>query len=363
MSRVAVALVALACAAGAVRAQERGGGVAAARARLARADSLLTQLQRRDSMANRQVYFQRRARLFAAGQLVALLPGTVGTETGQRLVAGARDDLDGAVPPTFVDAYVVAAAAATDVDSALRADGLSSRRIVEADVDPRPDSLADGWVVAGAIAAAYRQALDTTWRSWLPLVLPAYWTIARNGRNAVRELMGAETRTGADCLGGSVRGCRLWLGLDADADLYRSRYRPEELRRMIENRWFGPGAERDLYRQCMGGSDEACQRAAPLTVPAVPAGFESRASLLDFVRTRKPAGGLVRALADSAGPIGERLAHASGMQEDTLVADWRTWLLTGGGLPTVTASLRDALPVAFFVGLLLFAASRSGRWR
>jgi hypothetical protein len=364
MSRVLAALLVLTVAASAAHAQGPARGIAETRRLLARADSLEAQLAWRDSVARQQTYAVRLARPFEAGPLVTLLPAAVGEETGQRIATGARDALDGAVPDAFVRTHVVVAAAAAGVDSVLRASGLASRATVTAVVPPRPDSFADGTPVAGALAAAYRETLDTTWRAWLPFVLPVRWTMLRDGRGAVRELMGSDTRTGAECLGGSVVGCRLWLGLDADTNPYRSRYRPDELRRMIASRSFVWSYSTGLVGACTAGSDEACVDAAARgLLSAVPAGLESRGSLLTFVRNRRPRGALVEAFADSTGAVGERLARAAGMPEDSLVRAWRIWLLTGGGLPRVTADVRDALPVVLFTGLLLLAAARSGRWR
>lgn len=365
MSRSAAVLVALTVTASVAGAQQPRGGVAASRALLARADSLWADLARRDSAAHERTYLLRRARRADAGALAVLLPSSAGTETAVRIAAGASAFLDGVVPAEFERRYVVVANSASGADSVLRAEGLTSRARLPAEVAPQPDSLANGWPVAIAVAWAYLQTLDTTWRAWLPIPLPIGWTMPRNGRAAVRELMGGEVRSGADCLGGGAAGCRRWLGLDADSNPYRSRYRPAELRRAIGNRWFfnGEADMRALVRQCADGSDEACVSAAPRVVPAVPAGFEARASLLAFVRARQPAGALQRALADSSGALGARLARATRLSEDSLVGAWRIWLLTGGGLPRVRAGLRDALPVVLFAGLLLLAASRSGRWR
>ncbi len=365
MSRVTVLLLALAGAAATARGQTPGsGGLAQARDRLARADSLWTQLARRDSLERQRSYGARLARRVQAGPLAVLLPSSVGTATEQRVAAGARAFIDGAIPAAFAGAHVVVARAAAGADSVLRTEGLASRAVIVVDVAARPDTFANGWTVAGALASAYRESLDTTWRAWLPLVLPLGWTMARDGPGAVRELMGAGTRTGADCLGGSVRGCRLWLGLDADTNPYRSRYTPAELRREIGARWFGWGDALALARQCNEGSDEACVRAAARgLLAAVPAGPSSIGSLLAFVRAKGPPGALPRAFADSAGSVGDRLARAAGVPEDSLLGAWRIWLMTGGGLPPVTATLRDTLPVVVFAGLLLLAAARSGRWR
>ncbi len=344
--------------------QVPGAGTVSARALLARVDSLRMQLAQRDSASRRPTYVERRARRFDAGPVAALLPGSVGMETGRRVAAGAERYVGGAIPTEFVASHVVVAFAATGVDSMLRAERLGPRTRLMADVAARPDTFADGWAVAAALATAYGETLDTTWREWLPLDLGVGWTLRRNGRGAVWDLMRGDTRAGAECLAGNVAECRLWLGLDNDASPYRVRYRPKELRRQIGSRWFAWGDARALAHDCTTGSDDACVRVASLgLLPAIPAGPSPRSSMVAFVRAGKSSTALPRAFADSAGSVGDRLARATGLPEDSLVQEWRIWLLTGGGQPRVTADLRDALPVVIFGGLLLLAAARSGRWR
>jgi hypothetical protein len=89
----------------------------------------------------------------------------------------------------------------------------------------------------------------------------------------------------------------------------------------------------------------------------------ARGSLLRAVRVVHGAAALRRALADTSGSVGVRLARASGVSEDSLLAEWRAWLLTGGGGRRVTADFADGVPVALLGALLLLAAARSGRWR
>ena len=179
---------------------------------------------------------------------------------------------------------------------------------------------------------------------------------------AASELMRGETRAGAGCLEGEVADCRRWLGLDRDS---LSRYRPEELRHQIfAGRYFADATGARLAQQCQAGLDASCLRLAWLRyLEPIPAGPLARSSLVGFVRARTAAGALGRAFDDDSGSVGERLARASGVTEDSLVRAWRIWLLTGGGQPRVTASLRDAWPELLFAGLLVLVASRNGRWR
>jgi hypothetical protein len=339
-------------------------GTALARTRLARAEALFADIVVRDLANQHRTYRERLATRFDSGPVTTMLAGSVGAETGRRTAAGAAGYVGGVIPQAFVASRVVVALAASGVDSVLRASSLGSRIRVLADVPAQPDTLADGWIVAAALARAYSETLDATWREWLPPDLGLGWTLRRDGSAAVRDLMRGDTHGGAECLGGSVAGCRLWLGLDRDANPYATRYRPAELRRLTAGRYFATGDARNLAQECTAGSDDACLRLASLGfLPAIPAGPVSRGSILAFVKTRTRPAAVERALADTAGSVGDRLARAAGIPEDSLVGGWRIWLLTGGGQPRVTATLRDALPVVIFGGLLLLAAARSGRWR
>jgi hypothetical protein len=284
---------------------------------------------------------------------------------GRRVVSGAAAYLDsaGAVPAGFVRSLVAVAYSAMRWDSVLHADGLTHRSRIMVEVPAHLDTLADGWPVAIAIARAYDQTLDADWQAWLASDLAVGWKHGRDDAAALRDLGAAATRTGSGCLGGNASACRRWLGFDRDPDPYATRYTVAEIRHIVATRPFveylGPVAS-----QCIAGSDEACLRFARSgQVPAVPAGLAVTRSVLREVRVVHGADALRRALADTSGAVGQRLSRAAGIGEDSLVAEWRRWLLTGGGHPRVTANMLDALPVLVFGGLLLFAAARSGRWR
>jgi hypothetical protein len=366
MYRIVAALLALG-AAGPVRAQTPRGRRPDARALLARAESLQRQLDQRDSLAAHARYRRRLARRFSAGDVTVLLAGPADEMVGEKVAAHARALLDtlGALPRSFVASRVVVAVAAAGVDSVLRAEGLWGRTRVSADLGPEIDTLTGGFVVASVLAQAYRQTLDATWRSWTTADLTLGWMQARDGEAARRELLAGEVRVGARCLEGVIAQCGLWLGLDRDAHPFRTRYGPRELRRVVAGRvWaYEPGWQ--VARDCVNGLDEACVRFAESGpfVDTVPAHLPSRGSLLRAVRALHGAAVLGRALVDSSGSVGERLARASGVRQDSLLVEWRAWLLTAGGRRRVTADALDGLPVAAFGALLLFAAARSGRWR
>lgn len=370
MCRVVATVLALTLGAGgpALRAQRARARAADTRTLLARAESLEARVAVRDSTARRAVYRQRLARRFSAGDVTVLLAGATDEAVGARVAGRGKVLLDslGAVPTSFLASRVVVAVTAAGVDSVLRADGLMGRARVAADVGTTLDTVTGGFVVAVVLARAYRETLDATWRSWAPGDLTLSWLEARDGEQARRELLGGDVRVGARCLEGDVAQCRLWLGLDREARPFRVRYAPGELRRLISGgTWWEYESSGQPARDCVHGSDEACIRfvESGRFVDSIPAGALARGSLLRAVRALHGATALGSALADTAGSVGARLTRASGVSEDSLVAEWRAWLLTGGGGRRVTADVGDGVPVVIFGVLLLFAAARSGRWR
>jgi hypothetical protein len=367
MSRALAVALALAAAGRAAQAQARPVPDRSAAGLLSRAEALLTGFQRHDSLARQQRYREWLARRFDAGAVTVVLAGSVGDATGRRVAAGAWASLEnlGAIPTAFISSQVVVAYAATGKDSALRAEGLGRRTRLMADVQPTPDTLADGAIVAAVIGQAYRETLDPDWKSWLPLDLALGWTMKREGAAAARELMEGGTQAGAKCLEGDVVHCRLWLGLDREPTPYATRYRPAEIRRILVKQFYGWGGWGGLMAQCAAGADEACLQLAERSgwLSPIPADPQARGTMVREVRALHGAEAVKKALADTVGSVGERLARVAGISEDSLVAEWRAWLLTGGGNPKVAAGVREAMPALVFAGLLLLAAARSGRWR
>ena len=356
----------LAAGAVAARAQTPGERIAATRALLARAEAAQAALARDDSVARAGESVRRRATPYSADALTVLLPAITDDVTGRRIVAGAVAMLDdmGGIPRGFIGSLVLVSDYAMDVDSVLRATGLRSRVRVHLDVGLHPDTLADDWKVATTVGRAFFGSRDREWREWLPWNVSVGWTMARDGQAAIRELMAGDTRAGAKCLAGEARSCRLWLGLDRDANPYAVRFTAAELRRTLAGRFFGSVGP-SLIKDCLAGTDDACVRASSRgdVLPAIPAGYEARASLLRAARALHGPSVLERALADTTGSLGDRLARAAGVGTDSLVSEWRTWLLTAGGMARVRAGAREALPALLFGGLLLAAAAGSGRWR
>lgn len=367
----AAALAALFWAAG-LLAQMPPGATAQERVLLARADSLWRQIEartERDRMARRELS---RGRLVEAGGLAVVVPGEVTADEalGSLDTAAAILREFGGIPEAFARSVVVVSQNATDTNLALATPGVRSRRRVPlGGIQPTQvkgggtNLNFPGLAVASAVAWAYKDTRDSAWREWLP----GDYGIGRWTRSSAWTAFESLTRSpfavGSRCLAGDVRGCRLWLGVDRDSSPYRSRYQATEIRDYLNRyyRWFVQGSE--AGRDCLSGTGTACYDFAReghrLFISQFPAGDAGRRSLVRAVRTLHGARALERALADSAGGVGERLARAAGIGEDSLLIEWRYWVLTRGGRPQDRNLLADAFPAALLAALLLAAARRS----
>lgn len=357
--------------AGGLAAQVPPGATPRERTLLARVDSLWAQLRAREERERQAVRERARARLVETGGLAVVVPGQVPAEAALRSLDTAVVVLSdfGAIPESFARSVVVVIAGATDTGSVLAAPVVRDRRRVPvggiqlgAGGGGGPSFNLPVIVVASAIAWAYRDTRDAAWREWLP----GNYGIGPWTRSATWTSFESLTRSpwsvGARCLAGEVRGCRLWLGVDRDSVPYTARYRSGELREFFERdrKWI---AERSVAgRDCLSGAGAACYAYAleePHPVPAIPADEAGRRSLIRAVRTLHGPGSLARALADTTGSVGERLARAAGIGEDSLLGEWRYWVLTRGGRPQDRNLLADAAPSVLLAALLLAAARRS----
>jgi hypothetical protein len=219
-----------------------------------------------------------------------------------------------------------------------------------------------GWPMARAVLVAYAGTLDPEWQRWLPGDYGLKRTLEAGEARPWQMFAPALSAAGAGCLSGRAASCRLWLGLDRDGDPYVTRYRPSELRELF-TRGYWTGSP--LRRACLAGSDPACVGfAREVRQPdPVPADASARRSLLRAAHDLYGAPALAAALIDTTGSIGQRLARATGVTEDTLVLAWRRRVLGIGGALESRAGAKEAGPALLFAGLLLLAAAGSGRWR
>jgi hypothetical protein len=275
----------------------------------------------------------------------------------------------GGVPEGFARSVVVVMLNATDTDVALAAPVLRGRKHVSVggvQLSEGPGGRGvynlPGLVVASAIARAYTDTRDADWREWLPgnyglgpWTRDAFWS-------AFESLTRSPWAVGARCLAGDVRGCRLWLGVDRDSAPFQARYGANEIRDFIDEygKW---NAERSAAgRDCLSGTGASCYeyaREAHHPISRVPADETGRRSLIRAVHALHGPAALRRALADTTGNVGVRFARAAGISEDSLLLEWRHWVLTRGGRPQDRGFVGDAAPAVLLAGLLLAAARRS----
>jgi hypothetical protein len=288
-------------------------------------------------------------------------------ERAKRLAARADSLLrsSGVVPSSFTRSLIFVMNETADTAGALAAPELAGRRPTTIYVPTsqgfqRPP---DDWWVLGPLFAAYTASLDSTWSTWIQNAWGfTRWPRERAAEWAGRELMAPAFKSGDECLSGRAAGCRRYLGLDADAHPYEARFTPGEVRALVANYYGGyPGIV-----PCRTGDDAACLRVIERFdfsgTGAVPASGDTRAGLLAAVAATHGSGAVQAALADRQGSVGERLARASGTSVDSLVLEWRAWALSGGRPRHVQAGPGDLAPALAAVALLLFLATRSGRW-
>ena len=341
-------------------------GPARDRVLLTRAESLLTWATARDSavLAARRLAW--RARLTEAGGLVLVVPSVVPAENARRSLDSAQSLLRefGGIPEAFPRSLVIYSNRALDTGAVLATPALRARTRAQVSLgqDTSGSWTVDGWNVAESVMQAYRASLDVDWRDWLPADFGLGRWERYQALSAYRALTESPWSVGARCVAGESAGCRLWLGLDRDSAPYTARYAASELRSYFTTGspwWWVRRSERGVA--CTNGEDAACvefaaheQRPEP-----VPAEAAARGSLLRSVHALHGPAAVARALADSAGSLGDRLARAVGIREDSLVLEWRYWVLTRGGRPRDRSFASEAAPVLLAAGLLLFVATRS----
>jgi len=332
---------------------------------LLRADSLLVWHRSRRLAAGEAQRLAMRARPESVERLDALVPGAARHDSVHAGLDSAWALLVelGAVPDAFLGSLVLVARDAEDTAAALAGARYAGRGRVVFGPVAHSGPVAIGSAAALAVLRAYRQTLDAEWRAWLPADYGLRRSEPLSDGLSWRDFSPAWSVAGAGCLAGSASACRHWLGLDREPDPYAARFLPAELRGYYERDWWSRGQSRS--RACLAGSDVACVAFARESgrPPVVAAGNAARRSVLRAVREIHGPQAIARALADTSGSLGERLARASGVPEDSVVMQWRRWSL-GQGRPTGSRlGGREALPALLFAGLLLFAASGSGRWR
>ena len=357
MSRLLRLTAALALAAAPARAQSASDTTAMLRARVASLDSLFLRQELLQEQ-NRRAEVQRRpARMIVTSGLTMLLPEDV----PRAIADSALRSVDSAfVASGLADqaslAPIVLVVPGTNDHSLLDRPEYRTRPRIE--VDWRPGNrFTDG--IVNPVSRYLSQGLDPAWQAWQPWYA-ARWTSVDRAYTLERFTSASLKLTGKECLAGTLASCRAWLGLDADSNVFTTRYRPREL--MEAARWLGTNREGGVA--CQAGNLEACERLfARGGLDSVPADAIDRASVMRMLQERHGSAAVRAAMRDTRGSLGERLARAAGIPEDSLVSEWRMWVLGGNRAGRVEAGPGEALSALACSVLLLGLALRGGRWR
>jgi hypothetical protein len=348
-----------------ILAQQGRDSTALLRTRLAQVDAQVAVRHARERQeAEREP--PRHGRVQTEGNFTVLVRESVPRDTIAQL-ARVADSLMadfGGIPDAFVLSGVLVMPTVSDAATLLASPALKNRRPIQLDWNGEPGtSRRNPMVLLEPVARTFMASRDSVWQAWLQFPYGVHWDREADGETAIYHLTDSEYQVGRECLAGRLRSCRLWLGVDDDAQPYRARYKPEELVRAIRGRAMG-GAD---GAACRDGEADACARVLEARpwwgLHRVPAPDHARASLVRALRELHGTEAVRGALADRAGSIGERLARSAGVSEDSLIADWRMWVLRRGRAERVSAGVGDVLTAMLFTALLVTLATRSGRWR
>jgi hypothetical protein len=356
-------------------AQAPAGATPQESALLARVDSLYRQIQARAEQERRLEQVRNRAVVVEDSGWAIVVPGQIPADRARHSLDTARTILQefGGIPEGFARSLVIVAPGATDTGRVLSAPIVRHRRRVGMGGIQYSGSLERGdgrldlssFVVAGAFERAFKDSRDSDWREWLPWDFGFRpWTRAA-AWDAFQSLTRSPLAVGGGCLAGDPAACRRWLGVDRDSAPFRARFDATELRADMIRRRLPIGRVSRNGAACLSGNGEACYAffASPTEggrfLSPIPADETGRRSLLRELRALHGPSALQQALADTAGSVGERLSRAAGIGVDSLMLEWRYWVLTRGGRPQDRNLLADAAPAVLLAGLLLAAARRS----
>jgi len=336
---------------------------------LARAESLLAQEEAR-VVAKKEAFWSRlrprviqtRGATFVVGEAVPAASAQRALDSGLTLLRTL-----GAVPERFAGRFVLYGMVDTRRDTLSRL-GFGSRRLLLVDVSQAGPDSSPSWsvsadAVARALAVEYRDSLDVDWRHWLPYgyAVP-HWTRA-NTWGAFQELTRSPLSVAGRCVAGEVAGCRLWLAIDRDTEPFADRFTGADLRNLLPKSSLSNAASAsEVGDACIEGIDAACVsffRARSFS--DIPAPEASRRGLLGHFRSLYGADAVERAVADTVGSIAQRLVRAAGVNEDSLVMNWRYWTLTRGGHPRERSTAADAAPGLVLAVVLLALVVRGRR--
>ena len=125
------------------------------------------------------------------------------------------------------------------------------------------------------------------------------------------------------------------------------------------------GARKPTLQLCGAGSDSACTellRSLPPGVLPRPLTYDAHAALVHIALRLGGREAYHRLVATPGAPIADRLAGAAGVSVDSLVAQWRSEILTARPTP-VTLPPWGPWAALGWTAVFAVCALRSSRWR
>lgn len=206
---------------------------------------------------------------------------------------------------------------------------------------------------------------DAALKHWLGDQLPHDTAPSSAWSRARVELLSSHAAVSRRCYAGSVRDCRIALGLQAADDPVTQFLDSDDRRRLADELPGYEARRRRFPRQmeaCLAGSDIACIEVLRSS-PNIPAPLHSwhRLSVLQLAADIGGAGSMERVLTTSGTPA-ERIAAGAGIPTDSVI---RLWVDRARHVSPPSEDISLGIAASSVVWILAFAgmALRSSRWR
>lgn len=230
----------------------------------------------------------------------------------------------------------------------------------------RPEAMRSS--LEALVSSAATASFDAALRAWLyngpvsPIAPNA--TVERDARH---ELAVAESHPARRCVSGDLRQCAAILALRGrPADPLHQWYAPPDYQALVSRIRLAPGDGRvapTLQRRCLAAELSACERLltwlSPDRIP--PPVMEGPRLMLLREALQLGGNGALGRLRPTTADVGARLAAASGVSEDSLLASWRRRMVAPRGAnvrPPAGVALASA---AWMVALAGVAMRRTRR--
>lgn len=272
--------------------------------------------------------------------------------------------------PTFGHATAVLRAYDVVVEQMQQPEGTLPRRSGEFPVllpeRPDQDLIARSLLARAAQIIATRQ--DSALTLWLKVTFTPAWPDAFPLAPVYVDLVTSSWSRARACYLGVRVACRAALGLSGREDPLREWYDAADRRKMVRE---APAATWSRIngvwaQQCMNdGADDTCERALRENryfFLETPLDHAARLGLMHVALAAGGAGAYERLIAATGQPIEARLAAASGLSGDSLIARWRGRVLAARPTTVAFGARSGWIAMAWSV-LLGVLALRSTRWR